>query len=177
MRTRRGFTLLEIMVALALLATVFVLVMQAQRQAIAQAADARSQSIAARLGAQFLHRVEAGMVPDLHDGYSGDFSEEGYGSFTYVVGLGDGSRFASGPLDESEAAWREFKRRIEEEADEDEVLPPETRVFLTISYPAFGPSEEPRTYAIETLVDSWAIHQDFRLYEALWPDLLPEAIE
>lgn len=172
---RSGFTLLEVMVALTLIATVFVLVMQAQRESVAKAANARSQSIAARLGEQFLHRIEAGQVPDLVDGLEGDFSEEGFGQFTWLIGLGDGSDYSGGFLDDSESTLREFRRKAAEERGEDELLPERTRVFLTISFPSFRDANR-EEYQIETLVDSWAIEQDFALFEQLWPELQPAAI-
>jgi hypothetical protein len=168
-------SLLEVLVAIALLGTVFALLMQAQRGSLVKAASARSQSIAARLGEQMIHRIEAGMVQDLQDGYEGDFSEDGFGQFTYLIGIGDGSDFSSGPLDQSEAVLREFRKRAEEE-DEDKVLPEKTRLYLTISFPSHR-DESSESFQIETLVDSWAIEQDFALFEALWPELLPTSIE
>lgn len=175
-RGSAGFTLLEVMVALVMIATVFVLVTQAQRESVAKAADARSQSIAARLGEQFIHRIEAGQVPDLVDGLEGDFSVDGYGSFIWLLGIGDGSNYSGGYLDDTEAVLREFRRKAEEERGADEILPERTRIYFTISYPSFrdGTREE---YQIETLVDSWALEQDFALFEQLWPELMPTAIQ
>jgi hypothetical protein len=176
---RSGMTLLEVMVALVFLATVFVLLTQVQRASVAKGANARAQSIAARLGEQFVRRVEAGMVPDLDDGYEGDFSEDGYGSFTYLVGIGDGSDFAgpdSSALDPAEEVLRRFRQQAEED-EEDTVLPEKTRLYLTISFPSFENPEELVHYSLETLVDSWAIEQDYALFEALWPGLLPAEIQ
>ncbi len=174
-RRSPGFTLLEVMVAMVMLATVFVLVTQAQRESVAKAANARSQSIAARLADQFIHRIEAGLVPDLVDGFEGDFSEDGYGVFTWLIGLGDGSEYSGGPLDDTEAVLRDFRRRADEE-NEDEVMPERTRIFLTISFPSFRDNSREQ-YQIETLVDTWAIEQDFALFEQLWPELQPGAIQ
>jgi len=168
-------TLLEVMVALVLLATVFVILTQVQRSSVAKAANARSQSIAARLGEQMIHRIEAGMVPDLQDGYEGDFSEDGFGNFTYLIGVGDGSEFAGGSVDETEEVLRRFRQQAEDE-NEDEVLPEKTRVYLTITYPSYM-DDSRVSFQIETLVDSWAIEQDFALFEQLWPSLLPTAIQ
>jgi hypothetical protein len=168
-------TLLEVLVALVMLATVFTILIQVQRSSVAKAANARSQSIAARLGEQMIHRIEAGMVPDLQDGYEGDFSEDGFGNFSFLIGIGDGSEFAGGALDETEEVLRRFRQQADDE-NEDEVLPEKTRIYLTISFPSYL-SETRDTFQIETLVDSWAIEQDFALFEQLWPDLLPTAIE
>ena len=174
-RPRSGMTLLEVMVALVMLATVFVILTQVQRSSVAKAANARSQSIAARLGEQMIHRIEAGMVQDLQDGYEGDFSEDGFGSFTYQIGVGDGSEFAGDPVDVTEDVLRQFRKEAEDE-EEDEVLPEKTRVYLTITYPSYL-DDSRQSFQIETLVDSWAIEQDFQLFEQLWPDLLPSGIE
>lgn len=174
-RRQSGMTLLEVMVALVMLATVFVLLTQVQRSSVAKAANARSQSIAARLGEQMIHRIEAGMVQDLQDGYEGDFSEEGFGNFTFLIGLGDGSEFAGGALDETEEVLRRFRQQVDDE-NEDEVLPEKTRIYLTISYPSYA-DDSRESFQIETLVDSWAIDQDFALFEDLWPDLLPTSIQ
>lgn len=162
--------------ALVMIATVFVLVTQAQRESVAKAAEARSQSIAARLGEQFMHRIEAGQVPDLVDGLEGDFSVDDYGQFTWLLGIGDGSDFSGGYLDETEVVLREFRRKAEEERSEDDILPERTRIFLTISYPSFR-DDTRIEFQIETLVDTWAIEQDFTLFEQLWPELMPTAIQ
>ncbi|MDG2309071.1 MAG: type II secretion system protein, partial [Planctomycetota bacterium] len=81
-----GFTLLEIMAAVTLLALIFTTVMQIRAGAIDKAVRGRSLSISARLGKSLLHQIESGLVIDLVDGYTGDFSEEGFGQFKYVVG-------------------------------------------------------------------------------------------
>lgn len=174
-RRSAGMTLLEVMVTLVLLATVFVLLIQIQRQSISKAASARSQSIAARLGEQLIHRIEAGMMSDLQDGYEGDFSEDGFGNFTYVIGVGDGSNYAGGVLDETEAVLRQARQRAEED-DPSDVLPEKTRIYLTISFPSYKDASQ-ENYQIETLVDSWALKQDFTLFEQLWPGLMPTDIQ
>jgi hypothetical protein len=92
-----------------------------------------------------------------------------------LIGIGDGSEFAGGTLDETEEVLRRFRQQAEDQ-DEDEVLPEKTRIYLTISFPSYL-DDTRQTYQIETLVDSWAIEQDFQLFEQLWPDLLPSGIE
>ncbi len=174
---RSAFTLLEIMASVALLAVIFSFVMQARAGAMDKAANARLVSIASRLGLTQLRRIEAGMIPDLYDGYEGDFSEEGHGQFTYVIGLGDGSQFAAGGDDPTEEVWRRFLSNEEEEGDEDEVHPEFERVFLTISFPSVRDGEEIATITLETLIDTWAVYQNFELYRTLWPDLDAEDLE
>lgn len=173
---RSGFTLMEIMASVALLAVIFTFVMEIRAGAMNKATDARQVSIASRLGISMLRRIEAGLVPDLHDGYEGDFSEQGHGQFTYVLGLGDDSQFTQGTQDSSEEIWRRF-RSNEEQEDEDEVKPELTRVFLTISYPSAKPDEEQDQMVLESLIDTWAVDQDFELYRELWPDLDTEELQ
>jgi prepilin-type N-terminal cleavage/methylation domain-containing protein len=174
---RAAFTLLEIMASVALLAIIFTFVMQARAGAMNKAQNARVVSIASRLGISQLRRIEAGMIPDLYDGFEGDFSEEGHGQFTYVLGIGDGSQFAAGGDDPTEEVWRRYLDNQDEERDEDDPQPEFTRVFLTITYPSARPGEEFDSLTLETLIDTWAVYQDFELYRALWPDLDTEELQ
>lgn len=176
-KARQGFTLIEIMAAVTLLALIFTTVMQIRAGAIDKAVHARSLSVASRLGMALQHRIEAGMVPDLYDGFEGDFSEEGFGDFRYVLGIGDGSQYASGGGNESEEIWRRYRQNEEEERDEDALQPEFTRIFLTVYFPDVRQAGEEETYTLESLVDTWAVYQDFPLYRELWPDLLGDAIE
>lgn len=174
---RSAFTLLEIMASVALLAVIFSFVMQARAGAMDKAANARLVSIASRLGLTQLRRIEAGMIPDLYDGYEGDFSEEGHGQFTYVIGLGDGSQYAAGGEDPTEEVWRRFLSNEDEERDDDEMQPEFERVFFTVTFPSVRDGEEFDTLTLETLIDTWAVYQDFALYRTLWPNLDAEELE
>ncbi|MHC4380823.1 MAG: type IV pilus modification PilV family protein [Planctomycetota bacterium] len=174
---RAGFTLIEIMAAVTLLAIIFTTVMQIRAGAMAKATHARALSVASRLGLTLQHRIEAGMVSEIYDGYEGDFSEEGFGDFRYVIGLGDGSQYASGGEDDSESIWRRFRQNEEEDRDEDAMQPEFTRVFITIYFPDVREPNEEESFTLESMIDTWAVYQDFELYRVLWPELLPEAIE
>ncbi len=174
---RRGFTLMEIMAAVTLLAIIFTTVMQIRSGAMAKAAHARSLSVASRLGLALQHRIEAGFVPDLYDGYEGDFSEDGFGDFHYVIGIGDGSQYASGGESEEESVLRRFRQNEEEERDEDAMQPEFTRLFITVRFPSLRNSGEEESYTLESLVDTWAVYQDFELYRALWPDLVGDRLQ
>ena len=171
-----GFSLIEVMAAVMLLAVSMTVLLQLRNSAMASAVNARSLSIASRLSLGLLHRIEAGRVADLYDGFLGDFSDEGQPEFTYVIGLGDGSAFASGVGDRnSEMIWREAKQEEFEEQEDNDEKPELTRVFLTVTYPdAKGGEAE---YGLETLVATWAVYQDFELYEELWSGNLAPEIE
>ena len=118
MTSKRGFTLIEVMAPLVLLAVALVSLLQLRNDAVARAATARSGSIASRLGLSFIHKVEAGRVADLFDGFQGDFAEDGFGDFSYMVGIGDGSAFAGDPGSDSEMTWRDSARATEEDDSE-----------------------------------------------------------
>ena len=175
MTFKRGFTLIEVMASLVLLAVALVSLLQLRNDAVARAATARSTSIASRLGLSFIHKVEAGRVADLFDGFQGDFAEDGFGDFSYMVGIGDGSAFAGDPGSESEMAWRDSARTAEEDDSEVAELPEYTRIFLSISWP--GSSGEDASLRLETLLPTWAVHQDFELWEALWATNSPGDIQ
>jgi hypothetical protein len=129
-------------------------------------------SVAARLSSQLLHRIEAAQAIDLFDGMSGDFSEEGFSDFTYVVALGDGSNYAENnqiDSDSPEWAWRDsLRKREDDRMDEegDDQRPEKTRVVIRVTYPGFD--LEPVEYRLEAMVDSWAVYRDFELYRDLW---------
>lgn len=174
---RSGFSLIEVMAAMGLLTIIFTVMMEVRFSAIAKAANARSNSIAARLGTALLHEIEAGLIADLEDGYRGDFSDSGQGKFTYVIGIGDGSRFSGGESEDfSEKVIREFRQDQQEAEGVDVIKPERTRVFLTIEFPSAkdGGTE---SMSFETLISTWAVEQDFPLYRNIWPDLQPNAIQ
>ena len=178
-RRRGGFTLLEVLAALGLLAVVFTVLMQVRMGATAKAATARSMSLATRLGNQLIHRIEAGLVQDLDDGLRGDFSEEGYGDFTWLVGIGDSSGYTGPDRDASdeERVWRNFRENLAQGEENEALVKPEhTRVFVTVEFPSFRRPTESESVTLETLVDTWAVEQDFTLYRKLWPELQPAEI-
>ena len=172
-----GFTLLEIMAAVTLLALIFTTVMQIRAGAIDKAVRGRSLSISSRLGKSLLHQIESALVIDLVDGYTGDFSEEGFGQFKYVVGVGDSSQHSSVSANDLEDVWRDYRKNQDEDnaSDEDVKKPEFTRIFITVTYPTSAKGET-EDYVLEALVDTWAVERDFELYDFLWPELDPEEI-
>ncbi len=178
-RQRRGFTLIEVMAAVLLLAVGLTLMLQERNTAIARAVTARNLSIASRLGALLLHRIEAARVPDLVDGYQGDFADYGEPDFRFILGLGDGSAYASGiGLSDEELAWRQAAEESYEETTEEEEEQPEfTRVFLTVLYPTGRAVDDFAEYHLETVLPTWAVYQDFELWEQTWGDNLPAELQ
>lgn len=175
MPRRAGFTLIEVLAAVLLLAVALTVMLQLRNQALGSAVDSRARSIASRMALQLYHRIEAARVPDLFDGFQGDFADEGFPEFTFVVGLGDGSAFAGGVgQDDGELAWRDAAAKSLEESEEEQ-KPELTRVFLSVRYPGADGNES--TYTLEGLLPSWAVFQDFDLWEQLWGGNLPPEVE
>ncbi|HEX9794026.1 MAG TPA: prepilin-type N-terminal cleavage/methylation domain-containing protein [Planctomycetota bacterium] len=173
---RNGFSLIEVMAAVMLLAVSLTLLLQLRNDSISRAMDARNLSIAARLANQLLHRIEAARVSDLFDGYQGDFSDYDLPDFRYVIGIGDGSAFATGAgssLSESEFAWRRQQQEQSEQDKEDDVATENTRVFLTVAYPSSRSANEENEFVLESLVPTWAVEQDWEAWEELWAGNLP----
>jgi prepilin-type N-terminal cleavage/methylation domain-containing protein len=171
-KRNRGFTLMEVMAAVMLIAIAMTTLMDLRTRSVGRAADGRSMSVAARLSSQLLHRIESAQMLDLFDGMSGDFSEEGFSDFTYVVALGDGSNYAENTQidsDSPEWAWRDSLRKREDdriEEDGNDQRPEKTRIVIRVSYLAFD--MEPKEFRLEAMVDSWAVYRDFELYRDLW---------
>ncbi len=168
----RAFSLIEVMVSLMLLAVTLTVLLQLRGEAVGRASDGRSLAVASRLSLRMMHQIEAGRFTDLFDGFNGDLADDGYEDFTFVIGLGDSSLYSNNDIDTSspEYAWRESARTREEERqeedDSDDIKPEKTRVVITVTYPGYDGEE--REYQLETLVDTWAVYQDFELYEELW---------
>ncbi|MBO46867.1 MAG: hypothetical protein CMJ96_08225 [Planctomycetes bacterium] len=179
MRRQAGFSLIEVMASLMLLAIALLLLLQIRNDSLSRASDARSLSISSRLSRQLLHRIEAARVEDLFDGYSGDFADYGFPQFSYIIGVGDASTFTgSDDLEDSEAAWRVPLRESEiyTDGDEEETKPALTRIFITTTYPSSDP-EKDTSFQLEALLPTWAVERDFELWLQLWPGNTPEEIE
>ncbi len=174
-RGRRAFTLIEVMAALMLLAISMTVLLEMRNNAIAGAAEARDLALASRLGVGLLHRIRAGRVPDLFDGYQGDFADQDQPGFHYVIGIGDGSVYSGGnATDPTEQVWRDQAEKNYEESQDSERKPELTRVFVTVSWQGRAPEEQ--KYTLETLIPTWAVDQDFELYQQLWGTNLPAEV-
>jgi prepilin-type N-terminal cleavage/methylation domain-containing protein len=167
-----AFTLMEVMAAVFLIAIAMTYLMELRGKAVGRAADARAVSVAARLSSQLFHKIEAGLYADLYDGVSGDFSEQDFAEYNWLIGLGDSSTVSNSSdvdLDSPEYGWRQARESRQEERDKEEgteTKPEKTRVIIIVTYPSF--SGEPLEYRLESMIDSWAVYQDFELYRQLW---------
>ena len=74
-RNTRGFTLLEVMVAMAILAISLVAVFQSQSQSVSMASKARFETMASLLAQDKMAEIEAMKPEDLGSG-SGDFGDD-----------------------------------------------------------------------------------------------------
>ena len=72
---KKGFTLLEVMIAMAILAITLVVVFQSQSQSISMASGARFETTAALLAQSKMAEIEAANLKDVASG-SGDFGDD-----------------------------------------------------------------------------------------------------
>jgi prepilin-type N-terminal cleavage/methylation domain-containing protein len=174
-KRQAGFSLIEVMAALMLLAVTLVTMLQLRDAAIARAANSRSLALASRLGARMIHQIEAARIPDMFDGMQGDFSEDGEGDLLWVIGIGDGSAFSgSQATSDAEDTWRDLKEDSYEDLEEEE-RPEFTRIFVTVSWD--GWTGDQRAYTLETLLPSWAVYQDFDAWRQVWGSNQVEGIQ
>ena len=163
---------MEVMAAIMLLAIVLTTLMDLRNKSIGRAADGRNLAVATRLSGTLMHQIQAGMVRDLYDGMAGDFSEEDYPEFSYVIGVGDSSIINDSTdldTDSPEYIWRKaLEKREEDRQDEegDDIKQEKTRVIIVVTYPSF--TDEPLEYRLETMLDTWAVEQAFEMYQAIW---------
>jgi general secretion pathway protein I len=75
MGSDRGFTLLEVMVALVIIATSFVVLLHSRNQSVLMADDARHITEATLLAAQKMTEIELGGFPDVGED-EGEFGDE-----------------------------------------------------------------------------------------------------
>jgi len=172
---------MEVMAAVMLLAITLTVILSLRDQAVGRAANARSLAVATRLANLMMHRIEAGLVPELFDGLEGDFADEGFADFSFRLGIGEGSIVALDNVetDSAEYAWRRDKEEdwqaAEEEEEDSGVKPEKTRVVVAVQWPQF--SGDSRDYRLESLIETWAVFQDFQLWEATWGDNVLTEIE
>ncbi len=159
-RSSRGFTLAEVLLAVAILAFGLVSVMVARARAVETAFVARNLKVARMLAEALLSQIQSGLHEDLLDGASGDFSEENYPEFEWRVFVGEESVAAAYEArdDESLAGFfadKEVARREAEASGEE--LPPEptTPVAVRVTFLTLG--QERGVFTLETRVETAAI--------------------
>ncbi|MCI0589089.1 MAG: prepilin-type N-terminal cleavage/methylation domain-containing protein [Planctomycetes bacterium] len=159
-RSSRGFTLAEVLLAVAILAFGLVSVMVARARAVETAFVARNLKVARMLAEGLLSQIESGIHEDLLDGASGDFSEENYPEFEWRVFVGDESVAAAYEAKDDESlagffADKELARREAEDSGEE--LPPEPRtsVAVRVTFPTL--SQERGVFTLEARVETGAI--------------------
>ncbi|HKB14410.1 MAG TPA: hypothetical protein VKF62_00010, partial [Planctomycetota bacterium] len=155
-----GFTLAEVLLAVAILAFGLVSVMVARGRAVETAFVARNLKVARQLAEGLLAEIQSGLHEDLLDGASGDFTEANYPAFEWRVFVGDESVAAAyeSKDDESLAGFfadKEAARREAEASGED--LPPEpnTSVAVRVTFPTLG--QERGVFTLEARVETAAI--------------------
>jgi len=83
----KGFTLIEVMIAMAILAAVLVVVFQLQSQSISMSTDSRFMTTAALLAQSKMAEVEAGSILDTNS-KDGDFGTD-FPDYTWHLDIGD----------------------------------------------------------------------------------------
>ncbi len=159
-RSSRGFTLAEVLLAVAILAFGLVSVMVARARAVETAFVARNLKVARMLAEGLLAEVQSGLHEDLLDGASGDFTEANYAEFEWRIFVGDESVAAAYEAKDDESlagffADKELARREAEASGEE--LPPEptTSVAVRVTFPTLG--QERGVFTLEARVETGAI--------------------
>jgi general secretion pathway protein I len=83
----KGFTLMEVMIAMAILAGALVVIFQSQSQSISMSTDSRFMTTAALLAQSKMAEVEAGSILDTNS-KDGDFGTD-YPDYTWHFDIGD----------------------------------------------------------------------------------------
>jgi general secretion pathway protein I len=83
----KGFTLIEVMIAMAILAAVLVVVFQLQSQSISMSTDSRFMTTAALLAQSKMAEVEAGSIVETSS-KDGDFGTD-FPDYTWHLDIGD----------------------------------------------------------------------------------------
>lgn len=86
-KTSKGFTLMEVMIAMVILAVALVAVFQSQSHSISLATDSRFMTTAALLAQSKMAEVEAGSILDTNS-KDGDFGTD-YPEYTWHLEIGD----------------------------------------------------------------------------------------
>lgn len=144
-RLRRGFTLAEVAVTIALIGLALAWMLQVLNASKLTAAYSRNLKLSRELALLTLGQLESGQFSDDLDDerFEGTYAEEGYPDFSFEVVLGD-ENFRPDPTDqrafdnwEAERQRREREQRSEEDADseENEEDPAYEKIQIKVSFP------------------------------------------
>ncbi|HET6203964.1 MAG TPA: prepilin-type N-terminal cleavage/methylation domain-containing protein [Planctomycetota bacterium] len=159
-RPSRGFTLVEVLLAVAILAFGLVSVMVARARAVETAYVARNLKVARLLSEGLLGEIEAGLHEDLLDGASGDFAEAKHPEFEWRIFVGTDSVTEAHEAKDDESlagfyAEKEARRLQAESSGEEPPAEPTTPVAVRVTFPTLG--EERGIFTLEARVDTKAI--------------------
>jgi type II secretion system protein I len=163
-RSLRGFTLVEVLLALSILAFGLVSVMVARGRAVETAVVARNLKIARLLAENLLAEIESGLREDLVDGMVGDFAEQGLPAFEWRVFIGEDSVAAASEAKDDQSlagyyAEKEADRRRREDAGEEIPPEPTTPVAVRVSFPTLA--ETKGSFLLEGRVDTNVLEGKF----------------
>jgi prepilin-type N-terminal cleavage/methylation domain-containing protein len=136
---RRGFTLAEVVITIALVGAVLIYGLQGLNNAMFQAAHTRDSKIARELAKLTLAQASAGLFSeDIDVHMEGDYSDQDYPSFTWELVLGD-EEFDEEPA-EGEQRFDSWNPDGVDEDDEDEerAEQPYEVVRVKVRFPAAG---------------------------------------
>jgi prepilin-type N-terminal cleavage/methylation domain-containing protein len=133
---RRGFTLAEVAVTIAVVGLALVWMLQALNAAKVTAAYTRNLKLARELSLLTLGQIEAGLFEDdLGDErVDGTYAEEGYPDFAYEIVVGD-ENFR--PLEQGEAFDNWLEEQIQKDDDDEEDLAEQAyeKVQIRVTFP------------------------------------------
>jgi prepilin-type N-terminal cleavage/methylation domain-containing protein len=89
--SRAGLSLVEVLIAIALLSIALITLMSKVHGCIDTAHVTEYQNAARELAKGMISDIEAGLVEGLFNGAQGTFEDKGYPQITYAVGFGDSS--------------------------------------------------------------------------------------
>ncbi len=155
-RRSEGFTLVEVLAAIALLAFALTALLLARGRAVAMAWETRSVRIISRLAQTKMDEVEGGLMMDVFDGEDGTFGDLGdeYDGIVWRIGLGEDTEVGEqqqNNQDPDRPVFRLYRTDLEEEQDEDE-WDPTTRVVIEITAPPLHKGGEPLVFVLDRVV-------------------------
>ncbi|MBI3817620.1 MAG: prepilin-type N-terminal cleavage/methylation domain-containing protein [Planctomycetes bacterium] len=171
-RGRAGLSLIEVMIAIAILSIVLIALIERVHGCIDTAHTTEYQSAAREFAKELMSEIEAGLVDGLQNGTQGNFGDRNYEQITYVIGLGESSTVGSNSMNDNGAttARRMYEKdktpfsntntNIDNKVDStdpnntsDPSLSEEpfTRIRIVVTYPSNNP-EHPGTYTLERMV-------------------------